>query len=302
MVQRLNVEFEAEGGITLRAWLFVPAGNGTRLPAISMAHGYAGTREHGIERFARAFAQAGFIVLLHDHRGFGASEGEPRQDIDPWRQIADWRRALSFLESYEGVDAARIGLWGTSYAGGHAIVLGATDRRLRCVVAQVPTISGYEQGLRRVAPEFVASMEETFANDERGEARGEAPMRQAVVSDDPAVPAAYRTQDALAFYQQPVPDGTWDNSVTVRSTRAARMYEPGVWVSRVSPTPLLMVVASHDTITVTDLALAAYEKALQPKRLAMIPGGHFDAYQQYFPEASRAAVEWFREHLSSPQG
>lgn len=127
-------------------------------------------------------------------------------------------------------------------------------------------------------------------------------MRQAVVSDDPAVPAAYRTQDALAFYQQSVPDGTWDNSVTVRSTRAARMYEPGVWVSRVSPTPLLMVVASHDTITVTDLALAAYEKALQPKRLAMIPGGHFDAYQQYFPEASRAAVEWFREHLSSPQG
>ncbi|CAM2156488.1 Peptidase S15 [Pararobbsia alpina] len=298
MIQRLNVEFEADGGVMLRAWVFVPPGKGELLPAISMAHGYAGTREHGIERFAQAFADAGFIVLLHEHRGFGASEGEPRQDIDPWRQIADWRRALSFLESYEGVDPARLGLWGTSYAGGHAIVLGATDRRLRCVVAQVPTISGYEQGLRRIAPESVEALEQAFANDERGQARGEPPMRQAIVSADPNVPAAYRAADALDFYLQPITSGLWDNTVTLRSTRAARMYEPGAWISRVSPTPLLMVVASHDTITVTDLALGAYEKALQPKRLVMFSGGHFDGYTRYFRESSSAAVEWFREQLS----
>ncbi|MFC0397931.1 alpha/beta hydrolase [Paraburkholderia rhizosphaerae] len=298
MVQRLDVEFEADGGVRLRAWLFVPSSNGTLRPAISMAHGYAGTREHGIEGFARAFADAGFIVLLHDHRGFGASEGEPRHDIDPWRQIADWRRALSFLESCEGVDPARIGLWGTSYAGGHALVLGATDRRLRCVVAQVPTISGYEQGLRRIPPELTASIEQAFTNDERAQARGEPPMRQAIVSVDAGVPAAYRTNDAMDFYLQPVPEGTWENTVTLRSTRAARMYEPGAWISRVSPTPLLMVVATYDTITVTDLALAAYEKALQPKRLVMFPGGHFDGYAKYFRESSTAAVDWFREHLS----
>ena len=300
MVQRLDVEFEAEGGIRLRAWLFVPDSKATLLPAISMAHGYAGTREHGVERFARAFADAGFIVLLHDHRGFGSSEGEPRHDIDPWRQIADWRRVISFLESCEGVDTTRIGLWGTSYAGGHAIVLGATDRRLRCVVAQVPTISGYEQGLRRIPPELVKSMEEAFANDERGQARGEPPMQQAIVSHDPNVQASYRAKDAMDFYLQPIPQGIWENTVTQRSTRAARMYEPGTWISRVSPTPLLMVVSSHDTITVTDLALAAYEKALQPKRLVMLPGGHFDGYVKYFDESSSPAIAWFREHLSSP--
>lgn len=297
MTQRLNVEFEVEGGVMLRAWLFVPASAEKPLPAISMAHGYAGTREHGIERFAEAFADAGFIVLLHDHRGFGASEGEPRHDIDPWRQIADWRRALTFLESYEGVDATRIGLWGTSYAGGHAIVLGATDRRLRCVVAQVPTISGYEQGLRRIPPEAVKALDDAFASDERGQARGVPPVRQAIVSDDPKVPAAYRAPDAIDFYLQPITPGLWENTVTLRSTRAARMYEPGVWVSRVSPTPLLMIVGSHDTITVTDLALAAYEKALHPKRLVMFPGGHFDGYTRHFDESSRAAIEWFREQL-----
>ena len=296
MVKRSDVEFEVDGGVKLRGWLFVPQGEGRR-PAITMAHGYAGVKEHGLEPFARAFAEAGFVVLLHDHRGFGASEGTPRHDIDPWRQVADWRRAISFLESLDVVDPARIGLWGTSYAGGHAIVLGATDRRLRCVVAQVPTISGYEQGLRRIPPENVAAIEEAFADDDRAQLRGEPPRRQAIVSADSAIPASYRAKDAIDFYLQPLPDGAWENNVTVRSTRAARTYEPGQWIARVSPTPLLMVVATRDAITLTDLELAAYERALQPKRLVTIEGGHFDPYQSQFRLSSEAAVEWFRQHL-----
>ena len=297
MVKRTDVECEAEGGVKLRGWLFEPSTGSAPYPAISMAHGYAGVKEHGIERFAQVFAENGFVVLLHDHRNFGASDGQPRQDVDPWRQIADWRRAISYLEGLAIVDPKRIGVWGTSYAGGHAIVLGATDRRLRCVVAQVPTISGYEQGLRRIPPEGVAAIEEAFAQDERAQSRGEAPRRQAIVSADTGVPASYRAKDAIEFYLQPVPQGAWENSVTVRSTRAARMYEPGTWISRVSPTPLLMVVAMRDTITVTDLALAAYERALQPKRLAIIAGGHFDSYLSQFEPSSTAALEWFREHL-----
>jgi DNA-binding transcriptional ArsR family regulator len=139
---------------------------------------------------ARPFAEDGFVVLVHDHRTFGASDGEPGQDVDPWQQIADWRRAISYLESRPEVDADRIGLWGSSYAGGHAIVLGATDRRLRAVVSQVPAISGYEQGLRRVAPDAVAGLEESFAQDERARFRGETPHTVAMVSSDPATPAS----------------------------------------------------------------------------------------------------------------
>jgi uncharacterized protein len=299
MVTKRDVEFEGERSVRLRGWLFTPEAR-EPMPAITMAHGYAGVKELGLERFAKAFAEAGFVVLVHDHRNFGASDEENRGDVDPWQQIADWRRAISFLQSRPEVDPKRIGIWGTSYAGGHAIVLGATDRRLRCVVAQVPTTSGYEQGLRRVPPEGVAALEEAFAEDERAQFRGEPPRRQKVVSDDPSVPAAYRAKDAIAFYLQPVRDGVWDNSVTLRSTRAARMYEPGIWVPRVSPTPLLMVVAFSDTVTVTDLALAAYQRALEPKRLALIPGGHFDPYLDHFPVAGAAATKWFSEHLLNP--
>ena len=65
-------------------------------------------------------------------------------------------------------------------------------------------------------------------------------------------------------------------------------------------TPLLLVVARDDKLTVADLALAAYERALEPKRLALIPGGHFDPYLDQFPLAAAAATEWFREHLLNP--
>jgi uncharacterized protein len=84
----------------------------------------------------------------------------------------------------------------------------------------------------------------------------------------------------------------------VRSTRAARMYEPGMWLSRVSPTPLLMIVGLDDAITLTDVALGAYERALQPKKLVTIAGGHFDAYLKGFDDSSGAAGGWFTEHLS----
>jgi uncharacterized protein len=299
MTARSEVRFPVDG-VELGARLYLPKRDAQGCPAITMAHGYAGVMEHGITRFAEAFADAGFVVLLHDHRTFGISGGEPRQDVDPWRQVADWRRAISYLESRPEVDSKRIGLWGTSYAGGHALVLAATDRRIACVVSQVPTISGYQQGLRRVAPEGVATLEAALDDDERAQARGEPPRRQAIVSADSAIPASYRTKDAIDFYLQPLGDGVrWENTVTMRSTRLARMYEPGVWAPRISPTPMLMIVASHDTITLTDLALASFEQSLEPKKLVLIPGGHFDPYVSGFQISCGAAVAWFRHHLHS---
>ena len=295
-VTKKHVTFPVECGVDLSAWLYIPDRIGP-LPAITMAHGFGGTKYHGIEIMALAFVEAGFAVLLHDHRGFGDSEGEPRQDINPWTQISDWRRAISYLQSRPEVDPARIGLWGTSFAGGHAIVLGATDRRLKAVVSQVPTIDGHAAGLRRVAPEAVRALEERFDQDERAQLAGNPPATQVIVSEDAAQSSSYKASDAVEFYLQPVPPGIWENKITLRSNRWARMYFPGQFVEMVSPTPLLMVVAEHDHIAVTDLALKAYEKALQPKRLVMLKGGHFDPYLGEFPTASRSAIMWFEAHL-----
>jgi fermentation-respiration switch protein FrsA (DUF1100 family) len=297
MISRTDVEFAGEGGVTLRGWLFMPSGKG-RGAAVSMCHGFAAVKEHGLDRFATAFLEAGFVVLVHDHRNFGSSEGAPRHDIDPWAQIADWRRAMTYLEGRPEVDPDRIGILGTSFSGGHALVLAATDRRVKCVVSQVPTISGFEQIRRRVSPDMMPGFLASMTDDLREQHRGLPPRVQAVVSADPDVPAAYRSPEAIAFYTRELTGASWNNTVTVRSTFAASMYEPGVWVSRISPTPLLMIVAREDRVTMTDLELEAYERALEPKRLVLVPGHHFDPYDSAFALASGAAVNWFDEHLA----
>ena len=123
--------------------------------------------------------------------------------------------------------------------------------------------------------------------------RADKPLSAVILAPSP--PIARRTLSTSTFNR--FSPGLWDNEITLRSTRAARMYEPGAWVARVSPTPLLMIVARNDQITVTDLALAAYERALEPKWLALFSGGHFDPYLDQFPLAEAAATAWFQEHL-----
>jgi len=147
-----DAEFDADG-TTLRGWLYRPRGRAAAAPAVVMAHGYNCIKELYLDQYAAAIADAGHVVLAYDHRNFGDSDGEPRQELDPWVQVRDYRNAITFVQTLDGVDPERVGIWGTSYAGGHVLVVGAIDRRVRCVVAQVPTISGYEQGLRRVAPD-----------------------------------------------------------------------------------------------------------------------------------------------------
>jgi fermentation-respiration switch protein FrsA (DUF1100 family) len=165
------------------------------------------------------------------------------------------------------------------------------------VVAQAPTIDGHAAGLRCLAPEAVADLEAQFAADDRAQLRGEPPATEAIVSEETAKTSSYKAADAVSFYLRPVPNGVWENKVTVRSTRWARMYAPGDFIERVSPTPLLMIVADHDHIAVTDLALQAYERAFEPKRLVMIKGSHFDPYLDEFETVSGAAIHWFKAHL-----
>ncbi|MFG1456276.1 alpha/beta fold hydrolase [Xanthobacter sp. VTT E-85237] len=152
-----SVVIATSDGARLVGTLYTPPNHADHGAAIVMSHGFAALAAHFLWRFAEAFAAAGFAVLVYDHRNFGGSSGEPRHEIDPWQQIRDARDVITWLSLQPGVNSDRIGLWGSSYSGGHALVLGAIDRRIACVVAQVPTISGYQQSLRRVRPDAIAA-------------------------------------------------------------------------------------------------------------------------------------------------
>ena len=219
------------------------------------------------------------------------------QDIDPWRQVEDWRAVISCLQERPEVDERRIGFWGTSYSGGHALVLGATDRRLRAVVSQVPTTDGRASGLRRVSPHAVAALEASFSADERARFGG-APPAYVPLVETGADAAAYADPVATDYYLRHAPSiDLWRNEVTLRSTRRARTYTPGDFIAAVSPTPLLMIVGMRDVTTLTDLALRAYGTALEPKSLATFDGDHFDAYGDHGAANARVAVDWYRRHL-----
>uniref|UniRef100_UPI00293D743F alpha/beta hydrolase n=1 Tax=Janthinobacterium sp. TaxID=1871054 RepID=UPI00293D743F len=170
---RRDIAFDADG-ITLRGWLYRPAGGADApapAPAIVMSGGYGTSKEMFVDRYAEKFAARGYLVVLYDQRGFGASDGRPRAEIDPWRQVEDIRHALTYACGLAGVDAQRVGLWGSSYSGGHAIVAAAGDRRVRCVAAQVPTIGGGETARRRVGGAAERELLARFAADRQGRAR-----------------------------------------------------------------------------------------------------------------------------------
>src|ERR671928_546064 len=177
---RQDVEFQAEGP-RLRGWLYTPDGGGPPFPTVVMAHGFSAVKEMYLDKFAEAFAEAGLAALVFDNRNFGASDGTPRLEIDPWDQVHDYRDAITYARTRSEVDGERIGVWGSSYSGGHVLVVGAIDRRVKCVVAQVPLISGHENARRLVRSDFIAAAVEAFDADREARFRGEAPAMIPVV-------------------------------------------------------------------------------------------------------------------------
>jgi fermentation-respiration switch protein FrsA (DUF1100 family) len=270
-----------------------------------MAHGYNCLKEFFLDKYAAAVAGAGHVVLAYDHRNFGDSDGEPRQELDPWVQVRDYRHAITFAQTLDGVDPGRVGVWGSSYAGGHVLVVGAIDRRVGCVVSQVPTISGWETTLRRTPPQALAGRRRDFDADRLERFRGGSPKTVPMVVDpSEGGPASHASADAWEFFtgQSSPPEdqwrfAKWRNEVTLRSLELYSEYEPGSYVERIAPTPLLMIVGDNDTVCPTDMGLAAFNRAREPKRLELYPGGHFSAYTDQFERAAGAAAGWFAEHL-----
>lgn len=298
---RNDIEFKTEDGVTLRGWHYTPDQRKGKAPTIVMAHGYSAVKEMYLDRFAEAFAAAGLASIVFDNRNFGASDGEPRQEIDPWRQIRDYRDAITYAEKLPETDPDRIGIWGSSYSGGHVLVVGAIDRRVKCVVSQVPLISGHDNARRLIRADHLPGLHKMFDDDRRARIAGDAPARIPVVAEDPSGAAALPSVEAWKWFTETsrARAPSWKNEVTLQSVEMFLEYEPGSYVSYISPTPLLMVVALGDVLTVSDLALQAYERALGPKRLATLPGGHFDAYVKDFEASSQAAAEWFSQHLAA---
>jgi fermentation-respiration switch protein FrsA (DUF1100 family) len=274
-VGRTDVTFESDG-IRCAAWHYRPAAEGP-VPCVVMAHGFSAVRDQRLDAFAERFAAAGLACLVFDYRHFGASEGEPRQFLDIKRQLADWQAAIDFARTLDGVDQARIALWGSSFSGGHVVAAAARDGRVQAVVSQVPftditnTLSAarHAAGLGGVLRLTASAM-----RDQLGGLLGRPPRYLPAVGP-PGSNAAMTEPDAEpGFRAMTQADSTWVNRYTPRVS--LRNYRPYSKLRKLR-CPVLVIVADRDGTTPPEPAAKAAERAPHAE-LIRHPGGHFDVY------------------------
>jgi pimeloyl-ACP methyl ester carboxylesterase len=293
VVTRQDIAFPGHDGTLLRGWLY--ASGAVRGPGIVMTHGFSATKEMALDRYAEVFAAAGMNVLVYDHRGLGASDGEPRQLIDPWVQSRDTLVAIDWLCARPEIDSQRIGVWGSSYSGGQALVVGALDERVRAVVANVPFVG---------RPHEVAAGADAFA-------RLAAAVRSATVGSSLLGPSAVVAESGVelrALMPQPEAaewflkegrrsESRWKNEVWFPAGTTSLEFDPAIALSHLHG-PALFVVAAYDRQAPAADAKAAYALAGEQSELVVIEGHHFTPYSgEALKQAAGAACDFFERKL-----
>ena len=303
MSTKREVEFLSKGA-KIRADLVLPRGPGP-FPILVMGGGWCYVKEIVMPHYAQGLVEAGAAVLMFDYRCSGASEGEPRQHLDPWAQIEDYKNAISFAATLPEVDPNRIGVWGISYAGGHALIVGATDPRVKCIISNIPVVEGFET-MRRVhgSTRFNALVAHLVVDREAraktGGAGGRMPMSSLTPSEEFSTwpfPTIHEVFHDIKEREAP----RHEHWSTVESTELLLNYSVFPFAKRIVNTPTLMVVAEGDEITLWDLEIEAFRSIPSPqKKLAVIPHvSHMSLYaqQSHLEVAGRAAADFVREHL-----
>lgn len=300
---RRDIEFPSTGE-TVRGWLYTPDGGAGQYPAVVMAGGWCYVKELVQPDYAQMFADAGMAAILFDYRNFGSSDGARRQHIDPNMQIEDYKNAISFAETLNEVDAEHIGVWGLSYSGGHALIVGATDSRVKCIVSQIPVVDGYRNmrrvhgtiGFRRFEQMLMEDRRRRFTTDAGGTLPHASEDPTSEVSTWP-FPETYTVFRQLKESEAPA----YQNLSTIESAELLMSYSVEPFLPRILNTPTLVVAAERDDLTLWDLEIEAFNKIPTSKKKLVVIGKstHMTMYSDRLlrTRTAQAATEWFSEHL-----
>ena len=294
---RKDITFTSKG-LHCSGWLFVPEGQqGQKAPTIVMGHGFTGVKEMGLADFAERFATAGFATLVFDYRYFGESEGEPRSQLFPLEQVEDFRNAVTWVSDQPEVDPQRIGLWGTSYGGGVVTYVATFDKRIKAVVAQVPSTVSPENR-RAMNPERWDSVGEFLLRDRIERYRTGAVNYMKVVAPEGEQCVLPGQEIYEEFMALAPPESTWRNQITLESLEKIREFDPVSLIHLMAPTALLLIPAEKDGLLPIDAVKAAYQKAQEPKDIIVLSIKHFDIYREpWLSKAADAAIDWFKKYL-----
>jgi len=277
-----TVEFQSEGAI-LRGRLSRPE-RPPAFPVVIMAHGTTATITIAIDRYAEVFCRGGLGVLLYDHRNFGASCCEPRQEINPWIQARGYRDAVSYLQTRPDVRHDKIAVWGDSYSGGIALVVAALDQRVAAVAVHCPTC-GAEKPKLAPSDGMIEQMRAILKDGDVSGTPATTTGPLPVVSFDQAgTPSLLQPIQAFKwFIEYGGRHGSlWENRVTrvIPPTPAPfSAYLAAPYIRA----PAFVMAATRDEMAHCnyDVTRAAFDLVPGRKQWAEIDGGHFGLL--YYP-------------------
>ncbi len=274
-------------------------------PGIVMGHGFGVVKE-ALPPHAAYLADAGYVVLAIDYRTFGSSEGEPRRQLFPLRQVEDFRSAISWLERRTDlVDPDRIGIWGVSFGGGVALYTAAVEQRVKAVVAQSPALG--RRWTRSLHNPFewehlqALLLADRRARDAGGKgavipltAMHGTGQASAMPGDELAVAFCEAAEEAMPTYRA---------EITLESVEKVLEFFPDRITDLIAPRPLLIVTnGAYDLHHPLDQVRVAYDRAGEPKKLVVLPYDTVGLYSEPgLSVAMRHAVSWFDRHLAADQ-
>jgi dienelactone hydrolase len=257
------------------AELFLPEGPGPH-PAVILCHGLGATREMGMSPYAEAFAGAGIAALTFTYRFFGDSGGQPRQLLDVGKQREDIAAAIDFVKGLVEVDADRIALFGSSFGGGHVIVVGAERDDIRAVVAQCPFTDGRASGMT-LGPVGTAKVGARAFADGVARALGKGPIYSQLVGERGAA-AMMTAPDVIEGYTALVPEGhDVDLRVAGRIGIDILFERPGKALAKIK-CPTLVCGCTRDTVAPFKPTAKFAAAGGANVELKSYDFGHFDIY------------------------
>lgn len=274
---REDISFDSHGD-RCAGWLYKPA-DVERPPVVVLCHGLGAVREMALDKFSERFAAAGIAALSFTYRGFGDSEGEPRQLLDIEMQHDDIREALAYARSRDDLDGSRVALWGSSFGGGHVMVIGAEDRDLKAVVSQCPFTDGLASGLT-VDPLSSLKISLRATMDTIGAAMGGRTAR-VLLYGSAGQPALMTASDSIPGVERLIAHAEsqgvdYPKWVQARVGLKIPLYRPGRQLKNVQ-CPSLVCICDEDSVAPA-WAAKKYVGESPKADYRCYPYGHFDIY------------------------
>lgn len=256
------------------ASFYRPCGAGP-FPVIIMAHGLGGVRKMRLPAYAERFVALGYACLIFDYRHFGDSDGEPRQLLDVGRQLEDWKAAVIYARSIDGVDPSKVILWGTSFSGGHVLSIAADDPTLAAVITQVLFTDAFAS-LMAIKPIISAKISALTLADRLGSLLGTKPLTIPVVGH-PGDTALLTAPGAYEGFFRIVPSGEIvKNYALARIGLDILRYNPGRKTPKIKM-PVLFCICNNDSVVPTEKTLQ-HAKRTPHKEIKCYECDHFDIY------------------------